>query len=107
MNRRSEESDESEEDFDWFEHDDKDCYFVLVNKDRRTIKAGEQVFYCYGDRSNRFLLQNYGFCYPNNKCDSLSVLVRYDVDLSKGFDRLYIDMKMSSIYANEVRFKRD
>jgi hypothetical protein len=31
-------------------------YFVLVNCDRRTVKQGEQVFYCYGKRSNAFLL---------------------------------------------------
>ena len=71
------------------------------------MKKGEQVFYCYGDRSNRFLMQNYGFCYPNNNYDSLSVLVRYDVDLSMEFEPSFIDMKIQSILANEIRFKRD
>ena len=102
-----EEAEDSEEDFEWFEDKDDDCYFVMVNKDRRTVKKGEQVFYCYGDRNNRFLMQNYGFCYPNNNFDSLSVLVRYDVDLGAEFEPSFIDMKIQSILANEIRFKRD
>jgi hypothetical protein len=47
-----------DEDFKWYNHSKmKDnSYFVFVNCDRRTVKSGEQVFYCYGKRSNAFLL---------------------------------------------------
>ena len=95
--RQFDDAEESEEDFDWFENKDEDCYFVLVNKGRRTIRKGEQMYYCYGDRNNRFLLQNYGFCYPDNDFDSLSVLMRYDVELSTEFDPSFIDLKIQSI----------
>ena len=47
-----------DEDFSWYDdrkHRDS-TYFALVNCDRRTVKQGEQVFYCYGKRSNAFLL---------------------------------------------------
>lgn len=47
-----------DEDFSWYKdakHRDE-TYFVLVNCDRRTVKKGEQAFYCYGKRSNAFLL---------------------------------------------------
>lgn len=47
-----------DEDFKWYNHEKmKDnSYFVFVNCDRRKVKKGEQVFYCYGKRSNAFLL---------------------------------------------------
>jgi len=55
--------------------------FCLINKNRRTIEAGEQVFYCYGNRTNKFLLINYGFCFPGNAYDSLEFPVRLDVEI--------------------------
>jgi hypothetical protein len=49
--------DYEDEDFGWFQQSMVDqTYFVLVNCDRRTIKKGEQTYYCYGKRSNAFLL---------------------------------------------------
>ena len=68
-------SEETDEDFDWFEIDvhTEDTYFNLVNKDRRTVEAGEQIFYCYGHRTNKYLMLNYGFCFPGNKYDSFEV----------------------------------
>ena len=66
---------ESEEDFDWYvekEHGDN-TNIVFVNKSRRRIEEGEQIFYCYGNRNNKYLLQNYGFCFPDNKRDSFSL----------------------------------
>jgi hypothetical protein len=47
-----------DEDFSWYV-DSKmkdETYFVLVNCDRRPLKVGEQAYYCYGKRSNAFLL---------------------------------------------------
>lgn len=53
-----EDIDGEDEDFSWFEPKKlmDDSYFVFVNCDRRTVKKGEQAFYCYGMRSNAFLL---------------------------------------------------
>lgn len=53
-----EDIDAEDEDFKWYNHAKmKDnSYFVFVNCDRRTVKKGEQIFYCYGKRSNAFLL---------------------------------------------------
>ena len=53
-----EDIDAEDEDFKWYDNATmKDrSYFVLVNCDRRTVRKGEQVFYCYGKRSNAFLL---------------------------------------------------
>ena len=54
-----EDYEEDDEDFKkWYVHDRdvNDTYFVLVNCDRRTVKKGEQAFYCYGKRSNAFLI---------------------------------------------------
>ena len=53
-----EDFDAEDEDFKWYDHAKmKDnSYFVFVNCDRRTVKKGEQAFYCYGKRSNAFLL---------------------------------------------------
>ena len=37
------------------------------------------MFYCYGNRTNKFLLLNYGFCFPGNKYDSFEFPLRTDV----------------------------
>lgn len=46
----------------WWSDDDRDSYFVMVNKSGLPLRAGEQLFYNYGRRSNAYLLQHYGFC---------------------------------------------
>lgn len=46
----------AEEDFKWWLYDDKETYFVLTSKRKSTYKSGEQLFNCYGRRSNKFLL---------------------------------------------------
>ena len=62
------------EDLSWYTNNEadleKDTYFVLVNYSRQTITKGSQVFCCYGPRSNRQLMRNYGFCFANNKYNS-------------------------------------
>ena len=39
------------------------------------------MFYCYGKRSNAFLLLNYGFCIPNNIYDSFTFKVKLNIHL--------------------------
>lgn len=41
----------------WWQDDDNDNYFVMVNKHIRDIKAGEQIYYNYGKRTNAYLLE--------------------------------------------------
>ena len=43
----------------------------MINTNRRELQPGEQAMYCYGHRSNKYLLVNYGFCFPNNDQDSM------------------------------------
>jgi len=43
----------------------------MVNTNRRELQPGEQAMYCYGHRSNKYLLVNYGFCFQNNGQDSM------------------------------------
>lgn len=58
-------SEETEEEMDWYKPQvhEKESYFAFVNMRRRTLQPGEQAYYCYGNRSNKFLLLNYGFCF--------------------------------------------
>jgi len=49
------------EKFDWMQKlgkksGEEHTYFTYVNQNRKAMKAGDQAFYCYGDRTNSFLL---------------------------------------------------
>ncbi len=43
----------------WWKDHDQDNYFVMVCKHQEGIKAGQQIYYNYGRRSNAFLLEKY------------------------------------------------
>ncbi len=47
----------------------------MGTKFKTCYRKGEQLFNCYGLRTNRFLLLNYGFCLRNNKYNSLGFKV--------------------------------
>ena len=51
------------EKFDWLQDSKDDTYFVFANEMRKPMPAGSQAWNCYGNRSNFFLLVNYGFCF--------------------------------------------
>lgn len=59
-----------------FDNDDKHNFFIVVVDNYLGLKKGQQVFNCYGKRSNRFLLLWYGFCLKQNKYNSLTFSVR-------------------------------
>ena len=103
-------SEETDEEFDWFEpengHNDE-CYFVQINKNRKTIQPGQQVYNCYGNRSNKFLMLNYGFCFPDNTYDSLSLRVRCNIQVDDEFVPNMLDFELKSQNLQEIRFKRD
>lgn len=65
------------EDYSWWKgvDDDRGVYFAMGAKFSSYYKKGDQLFNCYGRRTNRFLLVNYGFCIRNNKYNSLGFKV--------------------------------
>ena len=76
-------SEDQKEEFDWFnpfedEEQNTTTHFVIVNNTRKTIKTGDQAFFCYGARTNKFLLLNYGFCFENNYYDAFQTWLRLD-----------------------------
>jgi hypothetical protein len=83
MNDEFNSSDDEEEieDYHWYIDSDPNSYFVLCTKFKQPFRAGEQVYHCYGRRTNRYLLNNYGFCLPQNKYNSMSF--RVWIDFSK------------------------
>lgn len=86
------EDDEDEEDFEWIKILNRtnpkslqeETYFTLVNQMRKPMRKGEQAWNCYGNRTNIFLLVNYGFCFPDNLHDSMKFFVRLDIDFKHG-----------------------
>lgn len=52
---------------------------MYVNHSRRTLQPGEQAYYHYGNRSNKFLLLNYGFCFAENKYNSYAFKLKLDL----------------------------
>jgi len=95
---QDENSEETDEEFDWFEpevHTDE-TYFSFVNKNRKTFMPGDQIFYCYGNRTNKFLLLNYGFCFPGNKYDSYEFPLRLDVPVGEVFVPEIVDLDWKS-----------
>ncbi|KAF2648297.1 SET domain-containing protein [Lophiostoma macrostomum CBS 122681] len=63
---------------DYFNHSDVGCdpphdkhgYSITADRD---YEAGEEVYLSYGTHTNDFLLAEYGFILPINKCDALSL----------------------------------
>ena len=100
---------DEDENFDWYDADkyEKESYFCYVNQERRTIQKGEQAYYCYGCRSNKDLLTNYGFCFADNRYDSYSIMLKMKVDIMSEADiPSIIDFKGAE-FTQEVRFKTD
>ena len=79
------------EDYSWWRgiDDDRGVYFAMGTKFSSRYLKGDQLFNCYGRRTNRFLLVNYGFCFRNNKYNSLGfkVFVNYKEDESDQKDK--------------------
>ena len=50
-----------EENFAWYREEDPESYFCLCTRTKNVIEKDQQVYVCYGRRSNRYLLWGYGF----------------------------------------------
>lgn len=57
------EDEEGEDTFDWLAEASDKTYFIFANEMREPMKAGTQAWNCYGNRTNEYLLVNYGFCF--------------------------------------------
>lgn len=83
-----ESDEESEEEFKWIdtlspEEEAESTYFTFINQTREVMRAGTQAWNCYGNRTNQFLLVNYGFCFKDNLYDSFKLRPRLDLLFSK------------------------
>ena len=48
--------------------------------------------YCYGNRSNTYLILNYGFCFAGNKYEDYNLNLRLDCDMSDPFVPSLVDL---------------
>ncbi|KRX01136.1 hypothetical protein PPERSA_08237 [Pseudocohnilembus persalinus] len=55
--------------WEWYDPEDNDNYINFVTQ--KPVKKGQQIFNCYGRRSNKGLLLWYGFCLIDNPYDSV------------------------------------
>ena len=72
-------------DYSWYQWDnEEESYFIMSNNGRTAYNAGDEVTLSYGNRSNGFLLQNYGFVLEYNPYDSFEFRVLLpDVERNK------------------------
>lgn len=85
---------------------------------RRPMKKGTQAWNCYGNRNNRFLLVNYGFCFANNLYDSFECHATLQIKPEKFAKPVPIDLlvelrtksqyeQMAAEDVQRLRFKAD
>lgn len=112
-----EEDEEGSERYAWWLDTDPEAYFVVVNQTEKPIRKGEQALFCYGRRSNFFLLMNYGFALSDNLYNALSFRLRdalnptklvtdYASLLVSRKDPMQEDRNVES-YTTTVRLKRN
>ena len=102
------ESQETDEEFPWCtEEMEGETHFVYVNNNRKPFKAGDQLYYCYGNRSNRYLLVNYGFCFPGNRYESYYVNMRLDLENGEDLLGQMIDFDRKAQNCQQIRLKKD
>ena len=85
-----------------------ETYVAMVNQTRKPMAKGSQAFFCYGNRTNMYLMVNYGFCFQDNLYDSYHVNVRLDLDAKAAID----PKKLQAYYGKEdniqtIRLKRN
>ena len=104
----SEESDD--EDFDWYEQSpqmEQETYFCLTNMNRASLKKGEQAYNCYGNRTNRYLLIDYGFAFPDNSYDSVELYLNMSNEYKKLEIHDFVDFAPTKHANQVVRLKTD
>lgn len=72
------------------------------------MRAGSQAWYCYGNRTNSYLLVNYGFCFKDNLYNSVKFYALYDfkfVEGSKVADLACRTSDPKTLRLQQIRFK--
>ena len=70
---------------------------------------GGQAWYCYGKRTNKVLLENYGFCFKDNLYDSVKCFLKLDIPYTLGKLPSLSEMLSNDTVGKtlqEIRFKR-
>lgn len=103
-----ESSEETDEEFEWYEREkhEAESYFTFTNLQRRTLMPGEQAYYCYGNRCNKFLLNNYGFAYIGNRYDSYSLRMKMRLNLDELQPHKMVDFRGTD-FTEEIRLKNN
>ena len=106
---KKEHLEDEEKEFDWFKQQTHapDSYFCQINRNRRTMQAGEELYISYGRRTNKFLLLNYGFCFPGNRYDSYEVCLRRDASTEQVEAHALVDLDWTCDDVEKVRLKKD
>lgn len=82
----------------WLRTNYDESYFVLSTGKFKGYQPGEQIFNCYGSRSNRFLLSNYGFMLKYNSYNSLTFRAWVDHPIPE-------DKRITHIKNEEMNFQ--
>jgi hypothetical protein len=91
----------------WWNYFDEDVYYSMGAKYKSFYRKGDQLFNCYGLRTNRFLLINYGFCLRNNKYNSLGFKVFVNYPKKDGGNDKLDEETDQSKYQKVIRLKKD
>ena len=60
-NSSEDDGEDANEDYSWLDVEDNDNYFTLCTKFKNTYDRDQQIYLCYGRRTNAHLLSVYGF----------------------------------------------
>jgi hypothetical protein len=106
VNDDSDEDDE-EENFAWYNINDVDTYFVLCTMTKQVYNKDDQVFHCYGRRTNQYLLRNYGFALRSNKYNSLKFKVNIDFAWKENMEKKPALKNDAQKTVKSIKLKKD
>lgn len=101
-------------DFPWYDHQDKDNYFVIANNTNKVLPKGSELTIYYGPKSNKYLMTWYGFAYIDNPDDFYTLEfikdpeLRNKLDLPQGILQKYIkskELSADSLVIGEIKIK--
>ena len=85
-----------------YEPKDKTSYFIIYST--RAISEGESLKIKFGNRSNKYLLLNYGFAIENNKYDSFTFRLISNEEIEK---MVYLGYEDIPNVTSEFRLKQE
>ena len=105
MDQVSEESEEIEN-FGWYQHSDPDNYFILTTREQNVFKKDQQIYLCYGRRTNSYLLASYGFVLGTNVFNNLCFSANIDFSQKIG-DPKNENADEENIIRKQISLKQD